>query len=182
MAGEGGDEVGVPDQLVDVSDEGAAGHMAAGYLVDGDFLLGAGDRVELRDQIGDAGEPEDGLDILIVFLGAPERKQPVPRPVPVSGDNLPGDPVQRHDNRTGRLPDGFGRDVFHGPVDDITLLQAQQVADAAAHIALEDENVPLDGKGRMRGHVRRINLLHIIKGQVNRRPIPLGRHLKALKG
>jgi len=39
VAGEGRDKVRVLDQLVDVTDEGAAGHVAAGDFVDWDLNL-----------------------------------------------------------------------------------------------------------------------------------------------
>ena len=37
MAGEGGDKVRILDQSVDVADEGAASHMAAGHFIDRHF-------------------------------------------------------------------------------------------------------------------------------------------------
>ena len=46
VAGEGGDKVRILDQSVDVADEGAAGHVAAGNLVDRNFLFGAGNCIK----------------------------------------------------------------------------------------------------------------------------------------
>ena len=65
MAGECGDEVRVLDQLVDVADEGAAGHVAAGDLVDRNFLFGAGDSIQFSQKECNFSLFEDDIDIIV---------------------------------------------------------------------------------------------------------------------
>ena len=65
VAGESGDEVRVLYQLVDVADEGAAGHVAAGDLVDRDFLFGAGDSIQFSQKVCNSSLFEDDIDIIV---------------------------------------------------------------------------------------------------------------------
>ena len=58
----------VLDQLVDVTDEGTAGHMTAGDLVDRHFLFCTGQGVQFGHQVCDSGLLEDNLDIVIESL------------------------------------------------------------------------------------------------------------------
>ena len=68
VTGEGRDEVRVPDQLVDVADEGTAGHMAAGDFVDRDFDLCSSHGVELGYEVGHSCFLKDDFDVIIVSL------------------------------------------------------------------------------------------------------------------
>ena len=52
VAGEGGDEVRIFDQFVDVADEGAASHMAAGHFIDRQFGFCSGNGVQFGHKIG----------------------------------------------------------------------------------------------------------------------------------
>ena len=65
MTGKGGDEVRILDQFVDVADEGAAGHVAAGDLVDRDFLFGAGDSIQFSQKVCNSSLFEDDIDIIV---------------------------------------------------------------------------------------------------------------------
>ena len=52
VAGESGYEVRILDQLVDVADEGTAGHMAAGHFIDRHFGFCSGNGVQFGHKIG----------------------------------------------------------------------------------------------------------------------------------
>ena len=68
VAGESGYEVRILDQFVDVADEGAASHMAAGNLVDRHFLFCTGQGIQFGHQVCASGLLEDNLDIVIESL------------------------------------------------------------------------------------------------------------------
>ena len=68
MAGGGRDEVRVLDQLVDVTDEGAASHVAAGDFVDWDLNLGPSHGVELGYEVGHTCFLKDDFDVIVVSL------------------------------------------------------------------------------------------------------------------
>ena len=65
VAGKGWDEVRVLYQLVDVADEGAAGNVAAGDLVDRNFLFGAGDSIQFSQKVCNYSLFEDDIDIIV---------------------------------------------------------------------------------------------------------------------
>lgn len=65
MTGEGGDEVRILDQLVDVADEGTAGHVAACHFVYRYFGFRSGNRVELGHKISYTCLFQYGLDVFI---------------------------------------------------------------------------------------------------------------------
>ena len=60
-----GDEVRILYQLVDITDEGTAGHVAAGNLIDRNFLFGAGNGVKFGYEVCDFSLFEDDLDVVI---------------------------------------------------------------------------------------------------------------------
>ena len=75
VAGECGDEVRIFDQFVDVADEGAASHMAAGNLIDRNFLFGAGNGVKFGYEVCDFSLFEDDLDVVIKSFRAFKREK-----------------------------------------------------------------------------------------------------------
>lgn len=96
MAGECGDEVRVLYQLVDVANEGAAGHVAAGNLVDQNFLFGAGNGVKFGYEVCDFCLFEDDLDVVIKSFRAFKREKLISRIICISIYNLLGHTVQRN--------------------------------------------------------------------------------------
>ena len=68
MAGEGRDEVRIFDQFVDVADEGATGHVAAGDLVDWNFDFGSSHGVEFGYEVGHSSFLKDDFDVVVVSL------------------------------------------------------------------------------------------------------------------
>ena len=75
VAGESGYEVRILDQFVDVADEGAASHMAAGHFIDRHFGFCSGNGVQFGHKIGYPCLLQYGLDIVVVFLRRDERKK-----------------------------------------------------------------------------------------------------------
>ena len=73
MAGEGGDDVRVLDFLIEIADEGAAGHVAGGNLADRSLVLLSGERVDDGDHPVDADNAEYLADALVVLLRGDER-------------------------------------------------------------------------------------------------------------
>ena len=68
VAGEGGDKVRILDQFVDVAYESAAGHVAAGDLVDRNFNLCSSHGVELSYEVGHSCFLKDDFDVIVVSL------------------------------------------------------------------------------------------------------------------
>ena len=68
VAGEGRDKVRIFDQLVDVADEGAAGHVVAGDFVDWDLNLGPSHGVEFGYEVGHSCFLKDDFDVIVVSL------------------------------------------------------------------------------------------------------------------
>ena len=78
MAGDLGDQVGVLDFLIQVTDEDAAGHVGGGDFPDGMLLFLAGDGVQRRHHAVDTGELNHLFDVaVIVLLTNKGKKTPV---------------------------------------------------------------------------------------------------------
>ena len=68
VTGEGGDEVRVLDQLVDVADEGTAGHVATSDFVDRNFDFGSSHGVEFSYEVGHTCFLKNDFDVIVVSL------------------------------------------------------------------------------------------------------------------
>ena len=79
MAGEGGYEIGVLDQLIDISYERPAGKMTACNIIDMDLLFLPGNSVKFRDQICNAGKFKNVFYAVIIIYGTYERQKTVTR-------------------------------------------------------------------------------------------------------
>ena len=173
VTGEGGYEIGVLDQLIDIADERPAGKMTACNIIDMNLLLLPGNSVKFRDQIRDAGKFKNVFDAVIIIYGAYERQKTVSRKVRIFLNYLQGNFVERNDYCSCCLLDGFCRNILNCPIDDILLLQAKQIPDTTADIALEHKNIPLYfqcGTGRK---IRQPDFLYIIQTEVYWRTISL---------
>ena len=123
MTSEGRDEVRVLDQLVDVADEGAASHVAAGDLVDRNLHLRPGHCVEFGDKVCDPCLLEDCLDADVIPFRGVERQELAIRKTGIPVDDFLRHAVERNDHGARILLNGLRRDVFNCAVDDIMLLQ-----------------------------------------------------------
>ena len=74
MAGEGGDDVRVLDFLIEIADEGAAGHVAGGYFADRLLVLLPGERIDDCHHPVDTHNAQHLADALVVLLRRDERQ------------------------------------------------------------------------------------------------------------
>ncbi len=103
MSGQGRNEIRILDELVNVADEGTAGHVGAGDFIDRNLLLLACDAVQHSDKVCDSGEFKDYFDVVVVSLRAFEWEEAVSGMVLVPRDDVLGDGIQRNDH---------GADIF----------------------------------------------------------------------
>ena len=75
VAGKSWDEVRVLYQLVDVADEGATGHVAAGNLVDRDLLFCSSNSIQFGYEVCNFSLFEDDLDVVIKSFRAFKRSK-----------------------------------------------------------------------------------------------------------
>ncbi len=145
MAGELADEVGVFDFFVEVADEGAAGHMGAGDVADGVLLGLFGAGVDDGDDAVDAGFLEGFADEAVERAGGVVGEDGVFRPAFVAVEDFEGGGGEVDFDYSLAFVFGLGGDVVDGgaPVrcDDVFRGEVEEVADAAADVALEDEDV-----------------------------------------
>ena len=76
------------------------------------------------------------------------------------------DCIERYDNGLSPFFDSLCRNVFYCAIDYIPLLQAEEVTDAAAYIALKHEYIPLDFQLLIILEISPCNHIHIIQGQI----------------
>ena len=122
MAGEGGDEVRILDQLVDVAYDGTTGHVAAGDLIDRNLHLRSGHCVKLSHKISDPCLLKDSLDADVVAFRGIERKELISRKVSLSVNNLLRYSIQRYHHSTDIFLDSLRRNILYRTVDDIPFL------------------------------------------------------------
>lgn len=79
VTGEGGYEIGVLDQLIDISDERPAGKMTACNIIDMNLLLLSGNGVKFCNQIRNAGKFKNVFYAVIIIYGTYERQKTVTR-------------------------------------------------------------------------------------------------------
>lgn len=149
MAGEFPDEIRVFDFLVEVADEGAACHMGAGDVADGVLLGLFGDGIDGGDYSGDAGSFEGDADEVVEFAGGHIWEECVFCLAFVTVHYFYGGwgEIDFDDSRAFSF--GLARDVLNGCSvfrgDDIFGRECEEVADAAADVALEYEDVSCEG-------------------------------------
>ena len=138
-------EVGVFDFLIEVADEGAAGHMGTGDVADGVLLGLFGAGVHYRDDAVDScsGEPFTDGDVEFPNAHAGEEVLRVFAFVAVHDFHCGGSQVD-FDYALALFLCLFG-DVLDGEavaaLDDVGRGEGEKVADAAAYVALEYEDV-----------------------------------------
>ncbi len=149
MSREFADEVRVFDFLVEVADEGAACHVGAGDVADGVLFGLFGDGIDGGDDSGDAGSFEGDADEVVEFAGGHIWEECVFRLAFVAVHYLDGggSEVDFDDSRTFFF--GLARYVLDGCAvfggDDVVRCEGEEVADAAANVALEYEYVACEG-------------------------------------
>ena len=143
MAGEGGYDIGVLNFLIEVTDEGAAGHMASSNFAYRLLVFFPGERIYYCHHPVDADYAEHLADALVVLLRRDERQQATIGKFVVLAEDRLGRLVEWYNYGTAVFLDGLGRNIFYSAVDYVPTCEPQKVADAAADIALEYEHVPL---------------------------------------
>ena len=151
MAGEFSDEVGVFYFLVEVADEGTAGHVGAGYVTNGVLLGGSGLWIDCGDHAVDTGFmqpfPDGGVKLPVTHTG----EEVLRIFALVALHNLNGGGGQIDLDGALAVFLGLLRNVLYGEsvgaLDDVFRSEVEQVADTAADVALEDEYVA--GKSKL---------------------------------
>ena len=145
MAGELADEVGVFDFLVEVADEGAACHMGAGDIADGVLLglLGAG--VDDGDDAVYSGLLEGFADEAVERAGGVVGEDGPFGLAVVAAEDFEGGGGEVDFDYSLAFVFGLGGDVVDGGAfvrgDDVLGGEGEEVAYAAADVALEYEDV-----------------------------------------
>lgn len=178
VAREFADEVRVFDLLIEVADEGAAGHMRAGDVTDGMLLRLLRSRVDDGDNAIDAGFLESLTDEVIKFSGAIEGEDSVLRSSFVALQNLNGGGCQVHLDYARAFLFCLAGDVLHGDAvvggDYVVLGEGEEVTDTAADVALEDEDVPCCAEILVVTHIRLVQEVTFLGGEVVGGAILLG--------
>ena len=118
--------------------------MAVGHFIDRHFGFCSGNGVQFGHKIGYPSLLQYGLDVFVVILTAYERQQLVAWNILVLFYYGHSDCIERHDNGLSPLFDGLRRYIFNRSIDYIPLLQAKEVSNATADIALKHEYIPQD--------------------------------------
>ena len=170
MAGELADEVRVFDFLIKVADEGPPGHVRAGNVADGVLLrlLGAG--VDDGHDAVDSGFLEPLADEVVELACAVEGEDGVPVAALVTFQYLDGGGGQIHLDYARTFFFGLAGDILHGDAvvggDYVVLGEGEEVADTAADVALEDEDVPGLGEVFIIAHVRLVQQVALLGGEI----------------
>ena len=156
--------------------------MAAGYVADAYFALGTGEGVEHRHGAVDSSTYANLLDGLVVLLGGDERQQLVGRGGGVSFRYRLCRVIQGYDDGLGVFGDGFVGDVLKGAVNHVGLLEVGKVAYAAAHAALEYEDVPLPRQAGAVGEISLEDGAQFLQRQIYWSSVQVCPYLEVVKG
>lgn len=172
MAGEFADEVRVFDLLVEVADEGASCHVAGADLVEVALLGLTGSLIQDCDNSVDSGGVEGFLDEVIVFACTDEREQVARISLLVALHNLDGGRGEVNLDGARALLLGLARDVGDADavvgVDGVLLCEGEEVATAAAYIALEHEDIPCHLNSWFLAEVTLVEAVTLLGGEVVR--------------
>ena len=170
MAGELADEVRVFDLLIQVADEGAAGHMRTGDVADGVLLGLLGPGVDDSDDTVDTGLLEGGADEVVELAGAEIGEDGASVRAFVALQDLNGSGCQVHLDYARAFLLCLGGHVLNGdPViggDYVALREGEKVADTATDVALEDEDVAGGTEIFIIAHVRLVQEVALFCGEV----------------
>ncbi len=170
VAGELTDEIGVFHLLIEVADEGTAGHVRAGNVADRMLLRLLGPRVDDGHDTVDACLLQRLADKVVEFAGAVEGEDGTLVLSFVALQDLDGGGCQVDLYYARAFLFSFGRHILHGDAvvscDDVVLGEREEIADTAADVALEDEDVPSLREIFVLAHIRLVQKVSFLGGEV----------------
>ena len=182
MSRERGNQISVLHLLVQVPREGAPRHMAAGDVADAHLPLCAREGIQNRHGAVYPGARAYLLDGLVVLLRGDEGQQLVGGGRCVALCDALGGIVQGDYYRLGILGDGFVGNVLQRAVNHVGLLEVGEVSHAAAHAALEYEDVPLPRQAGAVGEISLEDGAQFLQRQIYWSSVQVCPYLEVVKG